>query len=62
LNTADAGASNGCVPIKEYNAMKHLRPISVAKASDSFGYIFFQIWLAAFTTLLTAAFSGGKDK
>lgn len=42
--------------------MKHLRPISVAKASDSFGYLFFQIWLAAFTTLLSAAFSGGKDK
>jgi hypothetical protein len=35
--------------------MKHLRPISVAKASDAFGYIFFQIWLTAFTALLSAA-------
>ena len=42
--------------------MKHLRPISVAKASDSFGSLFFQIWLYAFTTLLTAAFSGGKNR
>ena len=42
--------------------MKHLRPISVAKASDSFGYIFFQVWLMAFTTLLSAAFSSGKGK
>lgn len=40
--------------------MKHLRPISVAKASDTFGYIFFQLWLTAFTTLLSAAFTGGK--
>ena len=35
--------------------MKHLRPISIAKASDAFGYFFFQIWLAAFTAILSGA-------
>jgi hypothetical protein len=55
LNIFAAQASNGCVPIKEDHAMKHLRPISVAKASDAFGYFFFQIWLTAFTALLSAA-------
>lgn len=48
--------------IKEENPMKHIRPITVAKASDSFGYFFFQIWLTLFTTLLSGAFGAAKDK
>ena len=41
--------------------MKHVRPITTARASDGFGYIFLQIWLAAFTTLLSGAFGASKD-
>jgi hypothetical protein len=41
--------------------MKHVRPISVAKASDAFGSIFLQIWLSAFVTLLSGAFGASKD-
>lgn len=47
---------------KDY-VMKHLRKISMTKAQDdAFGFIFLQLWLAAFTTLLTGAFSEAKDK
>jgi len=42
--------------------MRHIRTITVAKASDAFGYFFLQIWLAAFFTLLTGAFGSAKDK
>lgn len=42
--------------------MKHIRTISVAKASDAFGYFFLQIWLTAFVTLLSGAFGAAKDK
>lgn len=43
--------------------MKHLRTISVAKASDdAFGAIFLQVWLTAFITLLSGAFGAAKDK
>jgi len=42
--------------------MKHVRPISVAKASDAFGAIFFQIWLSLFVSLLTGAFGSAKGR
>ena len=42
--------------------MKHIRPITVAKASDAFGAIFLQVWLSAFITLLSGAFGAAKDK
>lgn len=41
--------------------MKHIRPISLGKAQDAFGYIFLQLWLTTFFALLTGAFSR-KDK
>lgn len=41
--------------------MRHIKHVSVAKASDAAGYIFFQIWLSVFTWLLTGALSEGKD-
>ncbi len=41
--------------------MKHVKPVTVAKASDPFGAIFFQIWLSVFTWLITGAFSEGKS-
>ena len=42
--------------------MKHIRTITTAKASDSFGYFFLQIWLTAFFTLLQGALGASKDK
>jgi len=36
--------------------MKHLRPLTVAKASDPFAAIFFQIWLTVFSSILAGAF------
>jgi len=42
--------------------MKHIRTISVGKASDAFGSIFLQVWLNAFLFLLTGAFGAAKDK
>lgn len=42
--------------------MKHIRPISVAKASDAFGSIFLQVWLNAFLFLLSGVFNEAKDK
>ena len=41
--------------------MKHVRPVSVAKANDAFGALFFQVWLSAFVTLLSGAF-GAKGR
>lgn len=41
--------------------MKHVKTITVAKASDAAGAIFFQIWLSVFTAILTGAF-GSKGK
>jgi hypothetical protein len=42
--------------------MKHLRPISVAKASDAAGYLFLQLWLSMFFTIISAAINDDKDK
>ena len=36
--------------------MKHIKTVTVAKASDPFGDVFFQVWLTAFVTMLSAAF------
>lgn len=41
--------------------MKHVRPITMAKASDAFGAIFLQVWLSAFITLLSGALGASKD-
>lgn len=41
--------------------MKHVKSITVAKASDPFGSIFFQIWWAVFSWIITGAI-GSKDK
>ena len=40
--------------------MKHIRTISTAKASDTFGIIFLQLWLQTFIFLVTGAFSEAK--
>lgn len=41
--------------------MRHIKTVSVQKASDSAGQIFFQIWLSVFSSLLAGAF-GLKGK
>ena len=41
--------------------MRHIKSVSVQKASDSAGLIFFQIWLSVFTSILAGAF-GIKGK
>jgi len=41
--------------------MKHIKRISVAKASsDPFGMIFLQLWATVFFTILTGAFGGKR--
>lgn len=41
--------------------MRHVKTISVAKASDPVGAVFFQIWLGVFTWIISGAFSEGKS-
>jgi len=36
--------------------MKHIKTVTVAKASDAAGQIFLQIWLQVFTAILAGAF------
>ncbi len=40
--------------------MRHVKTITVSKASDGAGAIFFQIWLSVFTWIISGAF-GSKD-
>jgi len=41
--------------------MKHIKRITVSKASDDFlGDAFFQVWLAVFTSMLAAAFGSKR--
>lgn len=40
--------------------MRHIQAITVPKASDAAGAIFFQIWLSVITWMLTGAFGSKK--
>ena len=41
--------------------MKHIKNLTVAKASgDPLGYVFLQIWLVVFTSIITGAFGGKR--
>lgn len=35
--------------------MRHIKTVSVQKASDDVGLIFFQIWLSVFSSILAGA-------
>lgn len=41
--------------------MKHIKNVTVAKASnDPLGFAFLQIWLVVFTSIITGAFGGKR--
>lgn len=50
----------GACARKGTHNMRHIQAITVPKASDAAGAIFFQIWLSVITWMLTGAFGSKK--